>query len=64
MGDYVLFDEFHLVMRVPKDLDDPTCDAIRRILDSRPFHSALRRAVRQVIRQYPDLDPIRVRISG
>jgi hypothetical protein len=63
MGDYVLFDECRLLVRVPKDLDDAACDAIRRILESRPFRTALRRALRQVVRQYPDLDPIRVRIS-
>jgi hypothetical protein len=62
MSDYLLFDEFHLIFRVPKDLDDSACDTIRRILESRPFRSTLRRAVRQVVRQYPDLDPVRVRL--
>lgn len=63
MSDYVLFDEYHLIFRVPKDLDDPAYDAIRRILQSRAFRAALRRAVRQIVRWYPDLDPVRVRIS-
>jgi hypothetical protein len=63
MSDHVLFDRFQLNFRVPKDLDDAACDAIRRILQSRPFRSDLRRAVRQTIRQYPDLNPVRVRIS-
>jgi hypothetical protein len=62
MSEHFLFDEFHLLFRVPKALDDAACDAIRRILQSRPFRAALRRAVRQVVRQYLDLDPIRVRI--
>jgi hypothetical protein len=64
MSDHVLFDEFQLSFLVPTDLDDAACDAIRRILESRPFRSALRRAVRQVIRPYLDLDSIRVRISS
>ena len=63
MNDHVLFEEFELSFRVPTDLDDAACEAIRRILQSRPFRSALRRAVRQTIRQYPDLNPVRVRIS-
>ncbi len=63
MGKYVTFDEFHLTVRVPSDLEDAACEAIHRILESQPFRSALRRAVRQIIRQYPDLVPIRVRIS-
>ena len=63
MNDHVLFDEFHLSFHVPKALDDGACEAIRRILQSRPFRLALRQAVRQTIRQYPDLNSVRVRIS-
>jgi hypothetical protein len=63
MGDYVLLDELHLSIRVSTDLDDAACDAIRRILESRQFRSALRRAVRKVIRQYPELAPVQIRIS-
>ena len=35
MGDYVLLDESPLSFRIPNDLDDASCDAIRRILESR-----------------------------
>lgn len=63
MSEHILFDEYHLHFRVPKDLDEAACDAIRRILQSRSFRAALRRAVRKLVRQYPDLDPVRVRIS-
>jgi len=55
MGEYVTFDEFHLSVRVPTDLEDAACDAIRRILESPQFRAALRRAVRQVVRPYPEL---------
>jgi len=58
-----LFDELHLTIRVSADLEKSTSEAIQRILEGRSFQTALRRAVRQVIRQYPDLEPIRVRIS-
>ena len=64
MSNHILFDEFHLSFRVPRDLDDAACDAIRRILQSRSFRSTLRRAVRRIIRQYPDLRPVRVRVSA
>jgi hypothetical protein len=63
MSDYVLFDAFRLIVRVPKHLDDSACDALRRILESRRFRTDLRRAVRQFVRQYPALDPVRVHIS-
>ena len=64
MSAYVSFDEFRLSVRVPADLKESACAAIQRTLESRPFRTGLRRAIRQVVRQYPDLDPIRVRISG
>jgi hypothetical protein len=60
---YLLLDEFHLTVLVPAELEESACEAIHRILASRPFYTALDRAVRQVVRQYSDLDPIRVRIS-
>ncbi len=63
MSTYVTFDEFHVTVRVPADLEASACVAIQRILEGRPFQTALRRAVRQVFQQYPDLEQIRVRIS-
>jgi hypothetical protein len=60
---YLLYDEFHLTVLVPADLEESACEAIHRILESRPFYTALDGAVRQLVRQYPDLDPIRLRIS-
>jgi hypothetical protein len=64
MDQHVLFDELHLTILTPSDLDDATSDAIRRILDSRPFRNELRRAIRRVFRQDPDLAVVRVRISS
>lgn len=64
MSNYLLFDEFRLTVLVPKDLEDTACAAIQRTLEGPSFRSALRRAIRQVIRQYPDLDPLRIRLSG
>ncbi len=64
MDKHVLFDELHLTILVPADLEDAACDAIRRILDSQTFRTELRRAVRQLFRQYPDLAAVRVRISS
>jgi hypothetical protein len=64
MDKHVLFDEVHLVLLVPTDLDDTAGEAIRRILDSRPFRTDLRRAIRQVFHQYPDLAMVRLRITS
>jgi hypothetical protein len=64
MDQHVLFDELHLTILVPTQLKDAACVAIRRILDSRPFRTDLRRAVRQLLRRYPDLAVVRLRISS
>ena len=64
MADYLPFDECRLVVRVPENLEEAGCDAIRRVLESRPFRVGLRRALRQFVRRYPELAPVRVRISG
>jgi hypothetical protein len=63
MSEYVLFDEFRLVFLVPRDLEDSAGVAIRRVLERRRFRAALRRAVRQIINHYPDLAPVRLRLS-
>ena len=63
MSQYVTFDEFHMVIRVPADLDESACATIRRILENRQFQTDLRRAVRQAFRQYPYLAPVLVHIS-
>jgi hypothetical protein len=64
MAEYVLFDEFHLIVRVPADLDEAACDVIRRVLEGRPFRADVRRALLRIVRQYPELAPVRVRITG
>ncbi len=63
MGQHVLFEEFHLIVLAPSDLEDAACEAIRRVLESQRFRADLRRAVRHIIRQDPDLAPVRIRIS-
>jgi len=64
MDDFVPFDDFRLVLRVPADLDQAACDAIRRSLESRPFRTGLRRVLRHFVRRYPELTLVRVWISG
>ncbi len=63
MSDYVLFDEFHLIFLVPQNLEDSAGVTIRRVLERRRFRTDLRQAVRQIINHYPDLAPVRVRLS-
>ena len=64
MSEHVLFDEIRLLLRVPANLDEAACNAIRQVLQGRPFRAGLRRAIRQFLRRHPELTAVRVRISG
>jgi hypothetical protein len=59
----VVIDELHLTVRVPTDLPDGEADAVRRTLAGGEFTASLRRAVRVVLREFPDLAPARVTLS-
>ena len=59
----LLMDEFHVTARAPRGLSDTEYDAIRQTLDDEQFQSGLRRAVRAVFRQYPQLSKVRVRVT-
>ncbi len=63
MARTVLIDEFHLTLRVPSDLPPAASRAITRTLDRPRLHAELRGAVRQVLRRYPALRAVRVRLS-
>jgi hypothetical protein len=59
----ILWEEFHLAVRVPRAMPDAECAAVRRTLDARPFRAALGRAVRGVFRRRPTLNHARVAVS-
>jgi hypothetical protein len=59
----VVIDELHLTVRVPADLPDTDAEAARRTLAGAEFMDRLRRAVRVVIRAFPELAPTRVSLT-
>jgi hypothetical protein len=63
MAKSVIIDEIHLTIRVPDDLPDDRADTIRRTLAGADFMSRLRRAVRAVIRAFPELSVVRVSLT-
>jgi hypothetical protein len=63
MSRLVLRDEFHLSIQVACDLPEVQVEALRRILASGEFRSALRAAVTQVVAARPELSPFHVRLS-
>ncbi len=59
----VVIDEVHITVRVPGDLPDDAAEAVREALAGDEFMSRLRRAVRVVVREFPELNVVRVSLS-
>jgi hypothetical protein len=60
---FILLDEFHIEVRIPHRTRDAQGIAMKRILDSVEFHTRIRRAARDVLRQYPAFKLARIRVS-
>jgi 2'-5' RNA ligase len=58
----VVLDEIHVTVRVPADLPDDEVEAVRDTLADE-FMAHLRRAVRAVVRAFPELPAARVSIN-
>ena len=63
MAKSVIIDEIHVTIRVPNDLPDDRAEAIRRTLAGADFMSRLCRAVRAVVRAFPELSVVRVSLT-
>jgi hypothetical protein len=63
MAKNIIIDELHLTLRIPNDLPDDEAEAVREILVGDEFIGRLRRAVRAVLRAFPELSTIRVSLT-
>lgn len=63
MPDYVLVEEYHLTFAVPQRMSDADRETARRILDGRSFVTAVRQAMRDLIRSKPALAGVRLIVS-
>jgi hypothetical protein len=63
MAGFVLIDELHLTILVPKRLSEADTAAIHRILKSTRFQHMLREPIRKVFRQFRALEKARFAIS-
>jgi hypothetical protein len=63
MPQYILLDELHLAVSVPRGLPESTISIIRRHLNSLSFNAALREAIRSVFQHHPQLRKVRVRVK-
>jgi hypothetical protein len=64
MSTHLSFDESRLIVVVPADREESAGQATQRVLENRPLRSSLRRAMRPGVCPYPNLNKVRVRISG
>ena len=55
--------EFHLNVLARRGWNPAEYAALRRTLNDRRFQAALRRAVRDLLRRYPSLSRVRLRLS-
>lgn len=60
MSRTVMLDELHLTFRIPAALPAQQVKAIRRVLNSKRFTAALRRAVLNVMTTHGELKLVRV----
>lgn len=63
MPKFVMIDAFHLSLWMPHGQPEATDAAVRATLDSRRFQGELRRALRDVVRNYLFLNSVRVRLT-
>ena len=59
----VLIDEIHLTLRVPIDLADDEIEVVRGALAGDEFMARLRRTVRAVLREFPELSAVRMSLT-
>ncbi len=59
----VVLDELHLTFRIPAALLERQVRSIRRVLNSKRFPAALRRAAIEVMTKYPTLKPLKLNVS-
>jgi hypothetical protein len=62
MTRFILMDQIHIDIRVPRGLSDREYESVRRTLDSYRFQTTLRGSVRITFRRFPSLKHIRVRV--
>jgi hypothetical protein len=63
MAKFILLEEFHLTIVAPHGLPPTEYDAIVQTVNSTPFMTRLRRAIRQILRRDPSLKKARLRLS-
>ena len=59
----IVLDELHVTFRIPGDLPEDEAEEVREVLTRDEFAGRLRRAVRTVLREFPELNAVRVSLT-
>ena len=63
MTGMTLLEEFHFTIFAPRGLPESEDDAMREVLNERRFRRRRSHAARQLVRRYPQLTRVKVRLS-
>lgn len=63
MAKLIILDELHITIRITDDLPDARSEELVLLLRGIEFMNRLRRAIRTVVRGFPDLNGVRVSLS-
>ncbi|MFO0825898.1 MAG: hypothetical protein U0792_22730 [Gemmataceae bacterium] len=63
MAKSIVFDEIHVTIRIPNELSQNQSNELSRTLTGDDFMNRLRRAIRGVVRAYPELSVVHVALS-
>jgi hypothetical protein len=61
--DGMAVDELHLTLRIPNDLPEDEIETIRRALAAGKFLDRMHRAVHAAVREFPELNAVRVALA-
>lgn len=63
MAKSVVIDEIHVTIHVADNLPNKPTREVRQTLNTRAFTNRLRKAIRKVIKDFPELAPVTVSIA-
>jgi hypothetical protein len=63
MAKFLLLDEIHVSVLVPRGLRRSQYQAIRHVLNGKRFFAELSRSLRAVFRRHRSLNPVQVKLS-
>ena len=63
MAKWVVIEEFHITISIPRTLPEAETDLVRQTLNARTFQTGLTQAIRDFIATESTLNGVRIRLS-